>query len=104
VYLYVIAWPSPAFEGRFGATHGVDLGLILANPRNPIAGNTPEARRLAETLGSAMVAFAQTGDPRCDKLPRWPAYDRETRATMILDSECRVENDPMKELRPLWEA
>jgi para-nitrobenzyl esterase len=101
-YLYVIAWPSPAFEGRFGATHGVDLGLILANPRNPIAGNTPDARKLAEALGSAMVAFAKTGDPSCDKLPRWPAYDRETRATMVLDVECRVENDPMKELRGLW--
>jgi para-nitrobenzyl esterase len=102
-YLYVMAWPSPAFEGRFGAVHGVDLGLILANPRNPIAGNTPAARRLAEALGSAMVAFAKTGTPNCDKLPRWPAYDLASRATMILDAECRVENDPMKELRPLWE-
>jgi para-nitrobenzyl esterase len=103
-YLYVMAWPSPAFEGRFGATHGVDLGLILANPRNPIAGNTPEARRLAELVGSAMVAFAKTGDPNCDKLPRWPAYDAQTRATMIFDADSRVENDPTKELRPLWEA
>jgi para-nitrobenzyl esterase len=102
-YLYVISWPSPAFEGRFGAVHGVDLGLILANPRNPIAGNTPQARKLASAIGSAMVAFAKTGDPNCDKLPRWPAYDRENRATMIFDTECRVENDPTKELRGLWE-
>lgn len=102
-YLYVMTWPSPAFEGRFGAVHGVDLGLVFGNPRNPIAGNTAEARRLAEIVGSSFVAFAKTGDPNCDKLPRWPAYDSDSRATMIFDNACRVENDPTKELRILWE-
>lgn len=82
--------------------HGVDLGLILANPRNPIAGNTVEARRLAEVVGSAIVAFARTGDPNCERLPHWPAYDSANRATMIFDAECRVENDPTRELRLLW--
>jgi len=102
-YLYVMAWPSPAFEGRFGAVHGVDLGLVFGNPRNPIAGNTPEARKIANIVGSTIVAFAKTGDPNCDKIPRWAAYDREKRATMIFDNECRVENDPTRELRLLWE-
>jgi para-nitrobenzyl esterase len=101
-FLYVISWPSPAFEGRFGAVHGVDLGLVLANPRNPIAGNTVEARQLAEVVGSGIAAFAKTGDPNCDQLPHWPAYDSATRATMIFDAECRVENDPTGELRQLW--
>lgn len=102
-YLYVMAWPSPAFEGRFGAVHGVDLGLVFGNPRNPIAGNTAEARQLADVVGSTFVAFAKIGDPNCDKIPHWPAYDRESRATMIFDTECRVENDPTSELRLLWE-
>ncbi len=31
-YLYLMEWPSPAYEGRFGAVHGVDLGLVLGNP------------------------------------------------------------------------
>jgi para-nitrobenzyl esterase len=101
-YLYVMAWPSPAFEGRFGAAHGVDLGLVFGNPRNPIAGNTAEARELADIVGSAFVAFARTGDPNCEKIPLWPAYDLESRATMVFDSECRVDEDPAKELRLLW--
>jgi para-nitrobenzyl esterase len=102
-YLYVMAWPSPAFEGRFGAVHGVDLGLVLGSARNPIAGNTAEARQMADIVGSTIAAFAKTGDPNCDKIPRWPAYDVESRATMIFDNVCRVENDPTKELRLLWE-
>jgi len=102
-YLYVMEWPSPAYEGRFGATHGVDLGLVLGSARDLIAGNTLEARKMADIVGSAIVAFGRTGDPNCDKVPYWPAYDIRSRATMIFDLECRVENDPTGELRLLWE-
>ena len=102
-YLYVLHWASPAFEGRFGATHGTDLGLVFGNPRDPIAGNTPEARKMAETIGSAFIAFAKTGNPNCDKIPDWKAYDSQSRATMIFDSASLIENDPTKELRLLWE-
>ena len=102
-YLYLMEWPSPAYEGRFGAVHGVDLGLVLGNARNLIAGNGFEARKMAEIVGSAIIAFGKTGDPNCDKVPNWPAYDIGSRATMIFDTECRVENDPTRELRLLWE-
>lgn len=102
VYFYIVTWPSPAYEGRFGAVHGVDLGLILANPRNLIAGNTAEARKMADIMGSAVAAFGKTGDPNCDKIPDWRAYNTDTRATMIFDTESRVENDPTGELRLLW--
>ncbi len=102
-YLYVMKWASPAFEGRFGATHGTDLGLVFGNARDLIAGNTGEARKMAEMVGSAFVAFAKTGNPNCDKIPEWKAYDSESRATMIFDTESKLENDPTKELRLLWE-
>jgi para-nitrobenzyl esterase len=102
-YLYLMEWPSPAYEGRFGAVHGVDLGFVLGNPRNLIAGNGFEARKMAEIVGSTIIAFGKTGDPNCDKVPTWQAYDIGSRATMIFDTECRVENDPTRELRLLWE-
>lgn len=102
-YLYVVTWPSPAYEGRFGAVHGVDLGLVFGNARDLIAGNSYEARKMADIVGSTIVAFGKTGNPNCDKIPYWPPYNRETRATMIFDLESRVENDPTRELRLLWE-
>jgi para-nitrobenzyl esterase len=102
-YLYVVSWPSPAYEGRFGAVHGVDLGLVFGNARNLIAGNTLEARKMADIVGSTIVAFAKTGNPNCDKIPYWAPYNSELRTTMIFDLECRAENDPTKELRILWE-
>jgi para-nitrobenzyl esterase len=102
-YLYLMEWPSPAYEGRFGAVHGVDLGLVLGNPRNLIAGNTAEARKMADIVGSTIVAFGKTGNPNCDKIPFWPPYNTESRATMIFDTECRVEKDPTMELRLFWD-
>ncbi|MBN2636236.1 MAG: carboxylesterase/lipase family protein [Prolixibacteraceae bacterium] len=103
-FLYLMEWASPAFEGRFESCHGVELGLILGNPRIPIAGNTVEARKLADIIGSSIIEFGRTGDPNCDKVPNWPAYNKDNRSTMIFNTECRVENDPTKELRLLWDS
>ena len=103
-YMYLVEWPSPSFEGKFGAVHGVDLGLVLADPRIPISGNTPGARRMADVMGSAFATFARTGDPNCDLVPHWSPYDRASRTTMVLDEECRSVDDPTGELRAYWEG
>jgi carboxylesterase type B len=43
---------------------------------------------LANFMQAAWAQFARTGDPG------WKRFDTATRATMMLDRECRVENDP----------
>ena len=45
---------------------------------------------------------AKTGNPNDPKIPVWPAYDAAKRASMIFDSEVRVENDPRSEIRKFW--
>jgi para-nitrobenzyl esterase len=45
------------------------------------------------------VAFARTGNPNNPKIPFWPAFNLDTRPTMIIDVECKVENDPLREMR-----
>jgi len=102
-YLYLFAWPSPAAGGKFGAVHGVDVGLTFNSAGGPLVGKTPEGQALAKQLSAAWIAFAKTGDPNNAEIPHWPAYDTEARATLILDRETRVENDPLRELRVLWD-
>ena len=46
--------------------------------------------------------MAHTGAPATDDLP-WPAYDRDRRATCILDRTPRVDDDPDPELRAMWD-
>jgi len=102
-YLYLFSFPSPGFGGKFGAVHGIDVGLSFHNFGDQMTGNSPEIRALADKFASAWVAFARTGDPNVSGLPKWPTYSGETRPTMIFDKECRVENDPLRDLRLLWE-
>jgi len=46
--------------------------------------------------------LAKTGNPNCAEIPEWPAYDAARRATMIFDTEVRVESDPRSEIRKFW--
>lgn len=103
VYQYLFSWPSPGEGRKFGAVHGIDVSLVFHNAHGPITGTGPEARMLADKMAAAWVAFAKTGNPNAAELPPWPAFTPETRATMIFDQQCRVENDPLRELRMLWE-
>jgi para-nitrobenzyl esterase len=66
------------------------------------AGRRPERFQAARNMSAAWAAFARTGNPSHPGIPEWPAYDATRRATMILDAECRVLDDPFREERLLW--
>jgi para-nitrobenzyl esterase len=59
--------------------------------------------RVADELSSTWVAFARTGDPNNSKIPQWPQYDAQKRATMIFGTPTHLENDPRAEIRQFWE-
>ena len=101
-YMYRWDWQTPAQGGKFGAIHGTDLSMSFSNPDTDVGTNTPSARAMARRIGDATIAFAKTGNPDCAAIPHWPAYDAATRAQMIFDDRTRVENDPNRELRLLW--
>jgi para-nitrobenzyl esterase len=54
-------------------------------------------------MSTAWAAFARTGNPSHAEAPAWPAYDTGRRATMVLDAECRLVDDPHAEERRLWD-
>ena len=49
---------------------------------------------LADKVSGAWLAFARTGNPSHPGIPKWPAYTASDRATMHMDNEWRVVNDP----------
>ena len=62
---------------------------------------------LQEKMSGAWAAFARTGNPNHKGLPKWPEFKTDERATMILDNQCKVVNDPhgqerlaLAEIRP----
>jgi para-nitrobenzyl esterase len=102
-WMYIWAWATPAFDGKFGAVHGHDVDASFHIVRSNMVGSgRAKGRLMADRLAGAWVAFAKTGDPDNEAIPHWPAYDPATRATMIFDTHTRVENDPRRAFRELW--
>ncbi|MDD1449663.1 carboxylesterase family protein [Sphingomonas sp. H160509] len=102
VWTYLWTWPSPAFGGRFGAVHGIDVAPSLYSVRGGLNGPNPSSMKMAERAASIWGAFAATGNPNNPALPHWPAYEQSKRATLILDNDTRVENDPRAKFRDFW--
>ncbi len=90
------------------ALHTIEIPFVFGNlnTRDIADGGieiNKESKVLEKNVMDAWVAFAQTGNPSHDGLPKWTAYDLKTRSTMILGVNLKIENDPMSELRKLWD-
>jgi len=54
---------------------------------------------LADKTSGAWVAFARSGNPNHAGIPKWAAYNATDRATMHIDNEWKLVNDPDREER-----
>jgi para-nitrobenzyl esterase len=104
-HVYEFGWESPAYDGRLGACHGLELPFVFDRLDDPGArafvGDDPPAE-LADAMGRAWTAFATTGDPG------WPAYTPERRAVARFgaghEAVQDVVDDPRGDLRELWDG
>jgi len=102
-YMYLWAFPSGGFGGKFGAVHGTDVSATFNNYRDGVGGTgSQDERALWSRFANTWVSMAKNANPNNSKIPHWPAYDATTRSTMIFDKEVRVENDPRSEMRKFW--
>lgn len=104
VWSYLWTWPSPAYGGRYGAVHGIDVGLSLHSVRGGLTGSQADAQLMADRIASVWASFAATGDPNNERLPEWTAYDQENRSTMVFDLATRLESDPRRNIREFWDS
>jgi para-nitrobenzyl esterase len=57
----------------------------------------------AKNMSQMWASFARTGQPAARNQPAWPAYDLQTRATMMIAARCHVADDPYPDERKVWE-
>jgi para-nitrobenzyl esterase len=101
VYLYYFRWETPVDGGRLKSPHTIEIPFAFDNVKaaSRLTGGGPEAVALADRVSDTWIAFARAGNPNTPKLPRWPAFNATDRPTMVINTESRVENDPIKEQR-----
>jgi len=106
VYQYYFTWRSPVHDGKLRAFHTLEIPFAFDNVdlATSMTGTGPERQALADKVSGAWVAFARTGNPSHKGLPNWKPFDNTQRATMILDNECKLVNDPYGEEQRLLHA
>ena len=107
VHKYLFTWRSRALGGRLGATHALEIPFMFDTLTragvDAFIGPGPLPSELADRMHAAWTAFVASGDPACDALPEWAAYEPAGRKVMELGDACRLLHDPSRAERELWE-
>lgn len=98
-WMYRFDHESPAFDGRLGAAHAVELpyvfDLLDDESSHALIGDTP-SQTVADTAHGAWVRYIAAGDPG------WPRYNLVTRPTALIGEGIAVVDDPDGAERELW--
>ncbi|WP_336994384.1 carboxylesterase/lipase family protein [Lelliottia amnigena] len=99
-WFYDFSWRSPAYNGRLGAAHFVDVPFTFGTihtkeAENFVGVNPPQS--LSDSMNNAWVAFAKYGNPG------WPHYSNNDNKTMVFDTTSRIETLKDPQISALWD-
>ena len=102
-WVYQLDFGSRTDPNR-GAFHTLDISLVFGTlaAAGSETGVSADARAASAALQDGFIALARTGDPNHAALPRWPVYDLNRRATLIVDARYSVVDDPRRWERELF--
>ena len=87
------------------AGHATEITLkFLSYDQAGLEGNGPSLAPAAHNMSALWASFAHTGQPSAPGQPAWPRYDLHDRATLLIDAECKVVDDPDSDERRLWQS
>ncbi len=91
-------------DPRRRAMHTIDIPLVFGTlgAEGSQTGTGADAQAASKAMQDSFVAFAKTGDPNQNALPRWPKYDLANRSTMIFDTHAKPQDNPRAWQRELF--
>ena len=124
VYMYMFTHASnyiiPGTHHILGAAHALEIPYKFDNLRPGASGNLPNAHipgmdtiagtdpgryQAARNMSTLWTSYARTAHPTPPPgQPAWPPYTLPRRATLLIDTNCRVEDDPQSAERRFWES
>ena len=104
-YCYIFTYASRVHGA---ALHTIEIPFVFGNIDTSDAikgaiGNSEVEKELTKKVMKCWVAFARTGNPNQNDLPKWLPYDLKKRSTMMLGEESKLVNDPLEVFRKAWE-
>lgn len=107
IWVYRFDWPSPAFGGRLGACHALEIPFVWNSLDVDVSQlfieESPAAPPIAETMHAVWTAFIRSGHPQTAQLPDWPRYQLSERPTMLFNEQHQLARDPQGIERQHWE-
>jgi para-nitrobenzyl esterase len=104
-YDYESNYPIKGTDWTLRAGHATEIQAKFENADlGGLMGTKPDRFEAARNFGEVWTSFARTGHPQVTGAPRWPAYNLNTRATMLVNVHCTLVNDPHKAERAIWQA
>jgi para-nitrobenzyl esterase len=122
VYMYMFTHESnlvvPGTNHRLGAAHATEMwykfnNVDLEGPKDPsrppLIGTDSGREKTALNMSEMWTTFAKTGRPSAKgQGPRakgqGPAYTLPRRATMMIDAQCKVQDDPFGQEHVMWDS
>jgi para-nitrobenzyl esterase len=123
VFMYIFTHESdmliPGTQHKLGAAHALEIPykFNIVHPAgkgqnseanrpgpNMMAISDPDSVQTAHNMSEMWSTFARTGLPSAKEEPKWPAYTTAKRATMEINAQCKVVDDPYSLERKLWES
>ncbi len=113
VYMYLFTRESeaivPGTQHKVGAAHAMEIPYKFYNVQPPgsnagmLSVSGTEGEKTAHNMAEMWSTFAKTNVPAAKGQPQWPAYNTEKRATMEINAQCKVIDDPNGAERTMWE-
>ena len=121
VYMYNFVHESkrliPGTNHIYGAAHAAEIVYKFNNVPAPDTGLPASQSPAGAIFGSSdqdsidtalamsgfWSSFARTGHPSAKGQPAWPAYTTQKRATMFIDAQCKVVDNPYTLERQVWD-
>lgn len=105
VYSYILDYHSaeviPGTNFAQGSPHASDIPMKFNTA--PLFGpKTPERLQTAKNMSAYWASFAHNSKPTASGQPDWQPYTLQNRETLLIDAECRMQNDPEGTEREFW--
>lgn len=103
-YDYASNFPIAGTTATLRAGHATEIAALFLNTDQPgLEGNGPGLAEASRNMSAFWASFARTGKPQAPGQPDWPRYTTTDRPVMLINTACRVENDPEGAARKVWQ-